>query len=70
MREQLYPKQHRPPTMETHRWRVDFDLAYDGGGGAWSGYYLTRWGAKLSAWWHVRFASWGGSAFLVDRRHE
>lgn len=41
---------------------VEYDLAYDGGGSRWNGYYKTYWGARAAAFWNVRFASWGGDA--------
>lgn len=64
MEEQLYPK-YKPVVDHSDRpWGVKFDLAYDGGGSRWTGYYRTRLGARISAWWHYHIASWGGSAVL------
>lgn len=64
--ERLYPKPKKP-SVESRRWRLDCDLAYDGGGTSWKGYYKTRTGARLAAWWHYHYASWGGSIVLVDQ---
>lgn len=52
----------------TCRWRVDFDsLAYDGGGSeSWTQYYWTKIGARLSMFWHLNLASWGGRAKLTE----
>jgi hypothetical protein len=50
----------------TCRWRVDFDLAYDGGGSAWAQYYRTKLGARLSMFWNRFIASWGGKAELTE----
>ena len=52
----------------TRRWRVEYDLAYDGGGSAWTAYYRTRLGAVLARWWHYYLASWGGTAVVTDMR--
>ena len=62
----LYPR--RKPARDTtgRRWRVDYDLAYDGGGGSWSGHYRTRLGARIAAFLNVHVLSWGGSAWLHD----
>lgn len=62
----LYP---RPPreAPSHRRWRVAYDLAYDGGGAYWNGYYRTRIGALISTWWNVHISSWGGSALLIDQ---
>lgn len=43
---------------------VEYDLAYEGGGGRWNGYYRTMWVARIAAWYHVHVGSWGGSADL------
>ena len=71
MSEQLYPSPSREARLERRRsraekrrYRVDYDLAYDGGGSEWSGYYRTRAGAKVAAWWNVHVSSWGGTAVL------
>lgn len=63
----LYPRELRTWDLSGRRWRVDYWLAYDGGGGEWSGYYRTRRGAKLAAWWNYHLASYGGSADLIDQ---
>ena len=41
---------------------VHYDLAYDGGGSAWKGYYRTYTGARIAALWNLHVTSWGGSA--------
>ena len=42
---------------------VEYDLAYEGGGSRWDGYYKTIWGARLDAFWQSHFPnSYGGSA--------
>ena len=43
---------------------VEYDLAYDGGGCSWNGYYRTYSGARLAAFWNLHFGSWGGKAEL------
>ena len=53
--------------VEARRFRVHYDLAYDGGGSEWDGYYRTRAGAVLAIWWNRHVSSWGGSAELYDR---
>jgi len=45
-------------------WRVDYFLFYDGGGSAFSVFYWTMFGAKLAAFHHIHFRSWGGLAKL------
>lgn len=45
-------------------WRMEYALAYDGGGSAFTVYYRTQFGARWSAFWHVHFRSWGGTARL------
>lgn len=49
------------------RWRVVYDLAYDGGGGYWNGYYRTLMGARIAKWWNLHISSWGGTALLIDQ---
>ena len=44
--------------------RVLYDLAYDGGGSIFDEYYKTELGARVSAFFHLHFRSWGGSAEL------
>lgn len=70
MTERLYPKERPQPDHSDRRWRLDCQLAYDGGGSEWSGYYRTLWGARLAAWWHYHIASWGGSIVLVDQEQD
>lgn len=62
-----WPKPRKARDVSNLPWRVDYDLAYDGGGSRWSGYYRTRTGARLSVWWNLHMRSWGGSAKLVRR---
>ena len=71
MSKRLYPSPRREARLarrqskaELRTWRVDYDLAYDGGGGCWSAYYRTRVGARIAAWWNVHVSSWGGTAVL------
>jgi hypothetical protein len=62
-----YPKE-RARRDKSHRpWRADYDLAYDGGGSEWSGYYRTRVGAEVAIWLNLYVLSWGGSAELVQQ---
>lgn len=49
------------------RWRVVYNLAYDGGGGYWNGYYRTKLGAQVARWWNTHIASWGGNTLLIDQ---
>ena len=70
---QLYPspsKQERAARRqakrETFPFAVDYDLAYDGGGAAFTQYYRTRLAARWCAFWNVRIASWGGTAELRE----
>ncbi len=49
-------------THPERRWHVRYDLAYDGGGGEWVGYYRSLLGAKIAVWWNRNIASWGGTA--------
>ena len=72
---QLYPpprrerrKARRQAKQEARPWAVRYDLAYDGGGSKWDGYYRTRFGAQLAAFWNVRIASWGGTAVLRENK--
>lgn len=67
---QIYPKERKVRDVSHRRWRLDCYLAYDGGGTEWSGYYRTRWGAKISAWYHYHIASYGGSIELIDTSKE
>lgn len=68
MAERLYPKPLKVKDTSDRRWRVDYDLFYDGGSGKWTGYYPTRALAKFAAFWNVRVGSWGGSAVLTDQQ--
>jgi hypothetical protein len=62
----LYP--HRPARDKSHRrWRIEYDLAYDGGGGRWNGYYRTQLGARICAFLNLYVLSWGGGAILHDQ---
>lgn len=73
MSKQLFPKEKpEPPEPDPidRPWVVHYDLAYDGGGDSWDGYYRTKFGAKISAWWNYHIASWGGSAILEHRGKE
>ena len=68
MSKQLYPRPRREKDKSGRRWRVDYDLAYDGGGsGPFINYYRTRKGAKIAAFWNIHVSSWGGSAILTDQ---
>ena len=49
------------------RWRVEYDLAYDGGGEEFTRWYHTEFGARVSIWWNRNISSWGGSAILIDQ---
>lgn len=65
----LYPKAAKKKQNQErkyHRpWRVDYELAYEGGDlGCWSGYYRTYTGARIAAFWNQYFASYGGTAIL------
>lgn len=48
------------------RYWVEYDLAYDGGGSRWTGYYKWLWIARIAMFYNVRIGSWGGSAKLLD----
>ena len=69
MSERLYP---RPPRKRKdksgRRYHVHYVLAYDGGAGEWTGYYRTKLGARIAAYWNYKVASWGGSADLTDMK--
>lgn len=64
----MYPKERKAKDRSHLRYRLDCDLAYDGGGSRWSSYHKTKIGAKISAWYHYHIASWGGSIDLVDQQ--
>lgn len=57
-----WPREPKPKTQR--RYRVRYDLAYDGGGDQWEDFYRTRLGARFAIFWNRQFASWGGSAVL------
>lgn len=61
----VYPKPRRYRDHSDRPWRVDYDLAYDGGGSQFSQYYRTKFGARFSIWRQMHVASWGGSAKLI-----
>ena len=58
-----YPKTHR-------RYKVIYNLAYDGGGCEWDGYYRTLLGANIAIFWNLNLASWGGLYKLYDQKKE
>lgn len=62
-----YPKPYQERDMSDRPYRVDYELAYDGGGSRWSGHYRTLWGARFSIWWNMHISSYGGSAALVRK---
>lgn len=62
----LYPKEKKVKDVSHRRWRLDCELAYDGGGSKWHDYYRTLWGAKIAAWFHYHIASYGGHIELTD----
>ena len=64
----LYPRKKYYRDKSGRRFRVKYDLVYDGGSAEWDGYYRTYWGARVAAWWHQHFSSWGGTAILIDRK--
>jgi hypothetical protein len=45
---------------------VEYDLAYDGGGMSWKGYYRTYLGARIAAFWNLHVSSWGGKALVFS----
>ena len=57
-------KRRRERRMARANYRMEYDLAYDGGGSAFNEYYKTRWGARIAAFFHLHVLSWGGSAEL------
>jgi hypothetical protein len=68
MGEMLYPKEPRRRRDKSgRRYRVDYDLAYDGGGSEWSGYYRTHLGARIAAFYNYHLASYGGRAALYKQ---
>jgi hypothetical protein len=67
---QLYPRPNGKKKQSDRRWRVDYDLAYDGGVTHWSGYYPNKAFAIIATWWNVSVSSWGGTAFLYDQEKD
>lgn len=65
----LYPKPPRKRRDKSQRrWRVEYDLAYDGGGdNEFTCYYRTKLGALIAAFFHQYIRSWGGSVVLFDQ---
>lgn len=64
----LYPRELRTyRDLSGRRWRVDYDLVYDGGSSTWTGHYRTHRGARLAAWRNYHLSSWGGTADLTDQ---
>jgi hypothetical protein len=63
---ELWPRPAKPVKAQVWRkWRVDYQLAYDGGELAmFSTYHRTKFGAYVAAWWHYNIASYGGTATL------
>lgn len=45
-------------------WKVEYDLAYDGGGSRWSKLYRSRRWALIARWWNLNVSSWGGLASM------
>lgn len=64
---QLYPRPNRKKRRSDRRWRVDYDVAYDGGGIYWQGYYSNKVFALIATWWNIKISSWGGTATLYDQ---
>ena len=63
-----YPKAKKPRlSAKIRKYRVAYDLAYDGGSSKWDGLYRTLVGARLAIFWNRKVASWGGTAVLYDR---
>lgn len=68
MSEQLFPRPRRTPKDKSgRRWRVKYDLTYEGGGGEWSGYYRSKTMSFVCAWFNVYVASYGGTAIRIDQ---
>ncbi len=63
-----YPKAKRKRQHPERRYRVRYDLAYEGGGSQWDGYYRSLVGASVAIFYNMNIASYGGSAKLYDRR--
>lgn len=72
MSELLYPKPRRRKQKDlSHRpYRVDYSLAYDGGGSSFTCYYRSYFTARVCAFYHVRIGSWGGKAVLTKQKAE
>jgi hypothetical protein len=64
----LYPKEPKIKDTTGRRFHVTYFLCYDLGSEEWVGYYRTKIGARIAAWWNVHIFSWGGTADLDDMR--
>lgn len=67
---QVYPRERKTRDKSHRRWRMDAELAYDGGGGKWTDYYRTYLGARIAAFYHYHIASYGGSIEITDQQEE
>lgn len=71
---QMYPRPKRKRRSKENRaWMVRYNgLVYDSGRASWTQYYHTKTGARISAFFHVRFKSWGvisgGSVHLIKNK--
>jgi hypothetical protein len=63
-KKQARHERRRLKKMARANYRVEYDLAYDGGGSAFEEYYKTALGARVAAFIHLHIRSWGGSAEL------
>jgi len=63
-KKQARKDRRRQKKMARSHFRMNYDLAYDGGGSVFDEYYKTELGARISAFFHLHFRSWGGSAEL------
>lgn len=63
-----FPRRRKRRVPTHRRFHVRYDLAYDGGGDTWTGYYHTPLIARLAIFYNMRIASYGGKAVLVDTR--
>lgn len=68
MSERLYPKEPKIKDTTGRRYHVTYSLAYDYYPQEWVGYYRTKIGARIAAWWNVYVFSWGGTADLDDMK--
>lgn len=63
--DQLYPRKPKQRAVKSYRpWMVRYDLIYDNGIYAFTEYYRTEIGARVSAWWKHNVSSYGGTANL------